>query len=171
MNKHHFYPEHLKPLKYFALAMFVMLPFLSFLIGVAYEDMKFFDTADPRTRIFQTQEECESFTDRKCLPTICEKNPQHESCVANNQTGWFATRQPLATAPIDSSTVPVGSTQGENCSMIGGTYLPNYGECEGVDQTQCTEIGGTFDECGSACRHNPDPNAACILMCVSVCKL
>lgn len=167
MNKHHFYPEHLKPLKYFALTMFVLLPFLSFLIGAAYEEMKFVDAADPRTRIFMTQQECESFTDRKCVPTLCESDPQHVSCKINNQTGWFATRQPLDSSNPDTG-IPTESPNALQCMNAGGKWMPEYNECEGLTKEQCMTSGGDFNDCASACRHNP-AEAMCIQMCIPVC--
>jgi hypothetical protein len=168
-NETQHYPEHLNPLKYFAMAMFVILPFMSFLIGVTYEDMKFFDTADPRTRIFQTQEQCENFTNRKCLPTLCEQNPQHPSCATNNQTGWFATRQPIQQT-ISPTETPTESPAALSCMNAGGSWISEYNECEGLSGTQCTKVGGQFNECASACRHNPDPQAVCIQMCIPVCN-
>ena len=165
MNNAQHYPHHLKAFKYFGMALFVILPFVSFLIGYQYEQ-GFFDTADPRTRIFITQQQCESFTDRKCIPTLCESNPQHASCATNNKTGWFATRQPL--------TIPSPSTEesqeavAQQCSNAGGSWLAEFDECENLDQIECQEAGGTFNDCVSACRHNPGAEI-CIQVCVPVC--
>ncbi|MDP3953210.1 MAG: hypothetical protein Q8P99_00065 [bacterium] len=51
-----------------------------------------------------------------------------------------------------------------------GKWLEEYGECEGVSEGWCNKSGGSFDECTSACRHNVDPGAPCILLCVPVCE-
>lgn len=65
-------------------------------------------------------------------------------------------------------TVEAGQTQAQQCASIGGTWSAQYKECTGISQTACQEIGGTFNKCASACRHNPDAEA-CIMMCVQVC--
>jgi len=168
MNKHHFYPEHLKSLKYFALAMFVILPFLSFMIGVAYEDMKFFDMADPRTKVFMTQEECEQTTNASCTFTTCDYVPPgktvEEVCGTGFTKGWI----PLDTQLPPTDTMPIGSYESV-CQNASGAWIGQYNECEGMSQTQCANLDGSFNECASACRHNPDPQAACIQVCIAVC--
>lgn len=61
------------------------------------------------------------------------------------------------------------------CEEKGGTWLGTYKECEaisqgkGLDKATCTSLGGKFNECDSACRHNPKAEA-CTMVCVSVCK-
>jgi hypothetical protein len=55
------------------------------------------------------------------------------------------------------------------CQSKSGTWLEKYSECENVDQQWCAASGGQFNECGSACRHNPDPAAPCTLQCVPLC--
>lgn len=54
------------------------------------------------------------------------------------------------------------------CQEAGGTYISEHSECEYVDQGFCTALGGEYDECGSACRHEPDL-VACTLNCVPFC--
>jgi hypothetical protein len=56
----------------------------------------------------------------------------------------------------------------ELCDQQGGTRLAPYQECEEVSQGVCEEMGGTFVECGSACRHDPDAQI-CTLQCVAYC--
>lgn len=56
------------------------------------------------------------------------------------------------------------------CESNGGTYLKKANECEGISKESCTQIGGTFNECASACRNNPNTET-CIQMCVQVCEL
>ncbi len=99
--------------------------------------------------------------------------------------------------PADAKQCPDGSwvgRTGPNCEFIcpqpknssalknacqekGGTWLDKYQECEstptdkGLDQTACTALGGTFNACDSACRHNNNPQQGCILVCVKTCKL
>jgi hypothetical protein len=57
-----------------------------------------------------------------------------------------------------------------SCAAAGGKWNATYRECEGVDEDACAIIGGKFDDCASACRHNPDKDAPCIMMCVAVCS-
>ncbi len=56
------------------------------------------------------------------------------------------------------------------CEAEGGAWDAKYKECTGIDSNSCTKIGGNFNECASACRH--DPNAeVCTMQCVLVCEL
>jgi hypothetical protein len=55
------------------------------------------------------------------------------------------------------------------CQSKSGKWLEQYRECESADKQWCTAAGGQFNECGSACRHNPDPAAPCTLQCVPLC--
>jgi hypothetical protein len=56
------------------------------------------------------------------------------------------------------------------CKSNGGTWLDQNWECEYADQKWCTKAGGRFDECASACRHNPDKAAPCTMQCVPTCS-
>jgi hypothetical protein len=56
------------------------------------------------------------------------------------------------------------------CQSKSGTWLEKYSECEYADRQWCADSGGHFDECGSACRHNPDPAAPCTMQCVPICS-
>ncbi len=58
----------------------------------------------------------------------------------------------------------------ERCISKGGIWIQKYRECSGVGGEICEAIGGTYNGCASACRHDP-PGRACIMMCVEVCKL
>ena len=56
-----------------------------------------------------------------------------------------------------------------SCLKGGGKWLEEHQECEFMGEKTCTELGGTFNECASACRH--DENAmVCVMMCVPLCK-
>jgi len=48
------------------------------------------------------------------------------------------------------------------------TEQPVPNEPQGITQAACEDAGGTFDECGSACR-GAGPDTMCILMCVQYC--
>jgi hypothetical protein len=55
------------------------------------------------------------------------------------------------------------------CTDAGGKYLALFNECENVSGAACTAMGGTFDECASACRHAPEA-VMCTAQCVPVCS-
>lgn len=56
-----------------------------------------------------------------------------------------------------------------SCLENGGTWVPEHNECEGISQQQCTLLEGTFDECASQCRHEPE-GTVCTEVCVQVCS-
>jgi hypothetical protein len=56
----------------------------------------------------------------------------------------------------------------EACQELGGNPLAEYGECEHISESACEYLGGTFNECESACRNDPDAEM-CTLQCVIVC--
>ena len=65
---------------------------------------------------------------------------------------------------------PVNSAAQEKaCTDAGGKYLALFNECENVSSAACTTMGGTFDECASACRHAPEA-VMCTAQCVPVCS-
>ncbi|MBN2251669.1 MAG: hypothetical protein JW724_06320 [Candidatus Altiarchaeota archaeon] len=55
------------------------------------------------------------------------------------------------------------------CLSFDGNWLEEYGECEGMPREQCVALGGTFDGCASACRHDPAAQI-CTMQCVQVCS-
>lgn len=57
----------------------------------------------------------------------------------------------------------------QKCVESGGNWLEEYQECENVDKLFCISNGGEFNECASACRHEPS-SAPCTLQCVFVCS-
>ena len=59
--------------------------------------------------------------------------------------------------------------KGTSCENIGGTYLEEFDECEGISEDGCAALGGTFDPCGSACRNDPDAEF-CTMQCVPFCS-
>ncbi len=62
-----------------------------------------------------------------------------------------------------------GESLAEQCESEGGTWLPEHHECEDISETFCSELGGSFESCASACRHDPDAEM-CIEVCVPVCS-
>jgi len=57
----------------------------------------------------------------------------------------------------------------EWCELFAGTWLSEYKECEGISERDCLSRGGYFNECASACRHNPGAEV-CTMQCIPVCE-
>ena len=72
----------------------------------------------------------------------------------------LSTMKPLAPSPTPTQPGVVEGPPEEPSGPPGSFAL-------GADA--CASAGGTFNECGSACRGAP-PDTACILMCVSYCE-
>ena len=50
----------------------------------------------------------------------------------------------------------------------GSRWLEEQQECEYMEEKTCTDLGGQFNACASAC--GDDPGMACVMMCVPVCS-
>lgn len=57
-----------------------------------------------------------------------------------------------------------------SCEADDGNWLQNHRECENISKAWCDKYNGTFSECASACRNNPNAEI-CTLQCVQVCKI
>ena len=58
----------------------------------------------------------------------------------------------------------------EKCeNLLGGTWLPEHSECEGISESSCSDLGGDFESCASACSHDEDAEV-CVDVCVQVCS-
>jgi hypothetical protein len=55
------------------------------------------------------------------------------------------------------------------CLDEGGIFIAEQDECEDISEDACTDLGGTYDSCASACRHEP-ADAICTAQCVLVCS-
>ena len=55
------------------------------------------------------------------------------------------------------------------CEKSGGQWSAEFKECVGIDTTACKNIGGTFNECASACRNTKQD--ICTMQCVQVCEI
>ncbi len=75
--------------------------------------------------------------------------------------------------PIDNISsemeIKVRAERARNCTESGGIYDLSYDECLGVDGAMCSSIGGTWNECASACRNNPEATI-CTMQCVQICE-
>lgn len=58
----------------------------------------------------------------------------------------------------------------ELCQEANGLWIEGKQECESISKEQCTSIGGEFNECASACRHD-EKAEICTMQCVLVCEL
>jgi hypothetical protein len=56
-----------------------------------------------------------------------------------------------------------------DCISNNGSWLSKSKECEGVSKEACEKLGGTFNECASACRNDPKAEV-CTMQCVIVCQ-
>lgn len=56
-----------------------------------------------------------------------------------------------------------------SCLSFDGTWIADANECENMPQSMCEDLGGTFNECASACRNDPDAEI-CTMQCVQVCQ-
>lgn len=79
----------------------------------------------------------------------------------NNLLILFVIINIIGITPIDYKT---------ECIENSGKWINEYKECEFVSEEWCNQRGGSFDECSSACRHNPKAEL-CITVCVPVCKI
>jgi hypothetical protein len=55
------------------------------------------------------------------------------------------------------------------CKGRGGVWNQEYHECAGVSEIACTAIQGTWNECASACRHQPEAQM-CTMQCELICE-
>ncbi len=70
---------------------------------------------------------------------------------------------------VDNPDYVVGS-KGSICIGAGGTWDGAHSECGGITENSCTSIKGVWNECGSACRHNPNAEM-CTMQCVQFCQM
>ena len=79
----------------------------------------------------------------------------------------------VACGGSESSDAPEGADSAEleqACLDEGGIFIAEHNECEDISEDACTELGGEYDPCASACRHEPD-DVICTAQCVLVCSL
>lgn len=56
------------------------------------------------------------------------------------------------------------------CKKVWWNWSGRFQECLGIDEPTCDKIGGTFNECASACRNDPKAEG-CTSQCVQICKM
>ena len=57
----------------------------------------------------------------------------------------------------------------EKCESLNGVWIDEYSECEVPSRAACNELGGNYNGCESACRHDPDAQV-CTAQCIQVCS-
>lgn len=57
----------------------------------------------------------------------------------------------------------------EFCEANGGVWIEDHKECENLSRSLCESMGGEFESCESACRHDAD-DVVCMTVCVEVCE-
>lgn len=55
------------------------------------------------------------------------------------------------------------------CLNNNGKWIDEFNECEFISKDKCEFLGGTFNECGSACRNNPEVEM-CTMQCIPYCS-
>lgn len=104
----------------------------------------------------------------QCITTPCDlvKETFANKCTACANELTISYTEGECESNLAGGTVPAGDTESQ-CTSIGGTWT-GY-DCTGINANQCQEIGGTFNECASACRNDPTAEM-CTLQCVIVCE-
>lgn len=127
------------------------------------------DVEFPKCMIPETPDMCPKSTPTKSTVACTEDVKKCPDGTWVGRTGpncEFVCKQPTYTSALKNA-----------CQEKGGTWLDQYQECEsipsdkGLDQAACTALGGTFNACDSACRHNNNPQQACPGVCVKTCNL
>ncbi len=98
----------------------------------------------------------------QCITTPCNpvKTTFGNRCEAENAKAANI----VEGACVDEAANPEGA-----CLSFDGTWLPETQECEGMGQEQCKTLGGTWNECATACRNDPQAEM-CTTQCVLVCQ-
>jgi hypothetical protein len=81
-------------------------------------------------------------------------------------TAVFLIKKSKTDTPSD---VVVRTMDFDYCGVQNGLWINQYKECEGISKEFCQSRGGYFNECASACRHNPEATI-CTMQCVPICE-
>lgn len=95
-------------------------------------------------------------------------DPKKESKEEGEVKGEIDEMGPVENTPSEMD-IKVQAERARNCTESGGIYDLSYDECLGVDGSMCSSIGGTWNECASACRNNPEATI-CTMQCVQICE-
>jgi len=97
------------------------------------------------------------------LPTVQKVAPIDD----NSSNPTVNVPQAVEPIPLDKFN-PTGKS--DTCQDNNGIWLDAYRECENIKPAWCASHGGVFNECGSACRHQPEA-LFCTAQCVPYCDL
>jgi hypothetical protein len=98
--------------------------------------------------------------------------------MKNLKTVLAATLVILALSACEKATPPIGNPIempigkvdfAKSCAENQGNWLADYKECENIGEGWCDSVKGTYKQCETACRHNPDAKL-CTKQCVPVCE-
>ncbi len=91
-----------------------------------------------------------------------------EKCEIATSTPTVTSTSTANYATSTSSTSTAKSI--ESCAQKNGIWYPAENICEAnqLTESQCKVKGGIFNECASACRHDPTAQI-CTLQCVQTC--
>ncbi|MFW0871176.1 MAG: hypothetical protein ACKKL4_01850 [Patescibacteria group bacterium] len=96
-----------------------------------------------------------------------------QSLVDTIESTPILEEQDMATStlknPIANSQEPTMAEKEASCELVGGEFN-EYQECLGISDIQCETLGGRWEECASACRHDSSAEF-CTMQCVQFCKL
>lgn len=100
--------------------------------------------------------------DVQCIKAPCPpiKTTFQNRCEAEKE----GAKNIVEGACVDENPNPEGA-----CLSFDGTWLKETKECEGMGKEMCENLGGTYSDCASACRNNPE-GGLCTQQCVQVCK-
>ena len=91
------------------------------------------------------------------------------ACSPKQTTPPVANTKPPMTVIIPPATTEPMADLAKACTDGSGKWSAEYKECEGVGADWCQTNGGKFNECASACRHDPKAQV-CTMQCVLVCN-
>lgn len=106
-----------------------------------------------------------------CQPVITPTVTNFDDCVAaGNPIMESYPRQCSHEGETFTEEIELPDLSDDCLSFENSKWLPETNECEGISKDACDDLGGTYNECASACRN--DPNAEiCTMQCVIVCQL
>ena len=99
--------------------------------------------------------------------TVSDSHQQIQQAQALETQGVIKDLQIMESDPEQLSAT--GPANVLACLENAGKWLEEHQECEFMPEQSCKALGGEFNGCSSACRHNEDA-MMCIQMCVPVCS-
>jgi heat shock protein HslJ len=123
-----------------------------------------------------------SFSPMAMTRMFCQDSQETEfSNMIADATGYMFTKEGDLVLLLKLDSGAVVFKKGETtdtldfekiCTGNNGKWFAEYKECEAISPAICEKSGGTFNYCGSDCRHGEsesDPNVFCTMSCVRIC--